>query len=74
VVDNEALWQIEDEIRLEEQRREFGPRFIELARAVYQTNTKRTEVKRQINQLLGSHLIEEKAYAGEPQCAAKANA
>jgi hypothetical protein len=63
---NEALWQIEDDIRLQEQRQDFGPRFIELARSVYRTNTKRTEIKRRINELLGSRIVEEKAYAGEP--------
>jgi tetratricopeptide (TPR) repeat protein len=59
---NEALWQIEDEIRACERSRDFGPKFIELARSVYQQNDRRSAIKRQINQLLGSHLIEEKAY------------
>ena len=60
---NEALWQIEDEIRLCERDEDFGPRFIALARSVYRTNDRRAALKRQINELLGSQLIEEKSYA-----------
>jgi hypothetical protein len=60
---NEALWQIEDEIRLCERGEDFGPRFIALARSVYRSNDRRAALKRQINELLGSKLIEEKSYA-----------
>jgi Family of unknown function (DUF6165) len=60
---NEALWRIEDDIRLCEKAGDFGPRFIELARAVYVTNDKRALVKRKINDLLGSAIVEEKSYA-----------
>ena len=60
---NEALWDIEDEIRVCERQGDFGPRFIELARAVYHQNDHRAALKRQINDLLGSRLIEEKSYA-----------
>ncbi len=60
---NEALWEIEDEIRLKEADADFGPRFIELARAVYVTNDERAAVKRRINDLLGSEIVEEKSYA-----------
>jgi len=59
---NEGLWEIEDEIRDWERRRDFGTRFIELARAVYHENDKRAAWKRQINDLLGSDLVEEKSY------------
>ncbi|HET6880903.1 MAG TPA: DUF6165 family protein [Pirellulales bacterium] len=59
---NEALWEIEDEIRVCERAGDFGPRFIELARSVYQQNDRRAELKREINQRLGSRLIEEKSY------------
>jgi hypothetical protein len=59
---NEALWDIEDEIRRCERDRDFGPRFIELARAVYHTNDQRAQLKREINDLLGSPIVEEKAY------------
>jgi hypothetical protein len=59
---NAALWDIEDEIRRCERDRDFGPRFIELARAVYHTNDQRAALKRAINELLGSRLVEEKDY------------
>ncbi len=59
---NEALWEIEDAIRLCEREEDFGPGFIALARSVYHQNDKRAALKRQINELLGSELIEEKAY------------
>ena len=60
---NEALWDIEDQIRDCERREDFGPEFIRLARAVYHSNDRRAAVKRQINERLGSALIEEKSYA-----------
>ena len=59
---NEALWDIEDEIRDKELAQAFDARFIELARAVYVTNDRRAALKRQINQALGSRLVEEKNY------------
>jgi hypothetical protein len=59
---NEALWEIEDEIRVKERQQSFDARFIELARSVYRTNDKRAAVKRAINLKLGSRLVEEKSY------------
>jgi len=59
---NEALWDIEDEIRQCERAGNFGPRFIELARSVYHQNDRRAALKRHINDLLGSKIIEEKEY------------
>jgi hypothetical protein len=59
---NETLWDIEDEIRDCERRRDFGDRFVELARQVYRTNDRRASLKYRINDLLGSDIIEEKAY------------
>jgi hypothetical protein len=59
---NEALWVIEDDIRDEERANRFGPRFIELARAVYVTNDERAAIKKRINTLLGSSIVEEKSY------------
>ena len=58
---NEALRQIEDEIRLCEREEDFGPRFIALARSVYRTNDRRAALKRQVDELLGSKLIEERS-------------
>jgi hypothetical protein len=59
---NEKLWDVEDDIRLCDRAGDFGPRFVELARAVYRQNDVRCALKRQINELLGSELIEEKGY------------
>lgn len=59
---NEALWEIEDDIRDKERAGEFDARFIELARAVYVTNDRRSEVKKKLNLHLGSRIIEEKSY------------
>jgi len=59
---NEALWEIEDDIRDKERDREFDQRFIELARSVYFTNDRRSQVKKQLNLHLGSQIIEEKSY------------
>ena len=60
---NSALWNIEDDIRKCEQAGEFGEQFLELARSVYRQNDKRAALKKEINILLGSSIIEEKSYA-----------
>ncbi|MBC8339990.1 MAG: hypothetical protein H8E39_15020 [Alphaproteobacteria bacterium] len=60
---NEALWEIEDDIRDCERDKNFGETFVQLARSVYISNDKRAALKREINELLGSSLIEEKSYA-----------
>jgi hypothetical protein len=57
------LWDVADELRLCEQRQDFGPRFIELARLVYRANDRRAALKRAVNELLHSPLVEEKSYA-----------
>ena len=59
---NEALWDIEDDIRVKEAAKSFDAEFIRLARAVYITNDKRAEIKKQINLATGSALVEEKSY------------
>jgi hypothetical protein len=61
---NERLWDVEDELRRCEARQEFGPAFVELARSVYRLNDERARLKRRLNELCGSTLIEEKSYAG----------
>lgn len=60
---NQQLWEIEDAIRDCERENDFGERFIELARSVYQTNDRRALLKREINVLLGSRIVEEKSYS-----------
>jgi hypothetical protein len=59
---NRELWDIEDEIREWEKRDHFGDRFIQLARLVYITNDKRARIKKELNLLTGSELMEEKSY------------
>jgi len=59
---NEALWEIEDDIREKESKKVFDEKFIKLARAVYITNDKRCDIKRSINLKLGSDFVEEKSY------------
>lgn len=59
---NAELWRIEDAIRLKESQHDFGPGFIELARAVYLTNDRRSAIKKEINSRYGSQIVEEKAY------------
>ena len=59
---NTTLWEIEDDIRDCERAKDFGPRFVELARQVYHTNDRRAALKRDLNRQLGSELVEEKSY------------
>jgi hypothetical protein len=59
---NAALWDIEDGKRDCERRQDFGPKFVELARRVYIDNDRRAAVKRAINLLVGSDIVEEKSY------------
>jgi len=59
---NEALWEIEDDIRDEERNKRFSDRFIELARAVYVTNDERANAKKKVNLHLNSSIVEEKSY------------
>jgi hypothetical protein len=59
---NEALWQVEDDLRACERAADFGPRFVELARSVYRRNDERAALKRQINELLGAAFSEQKSY------------
>ena len=59
---NTELWKIEDDIRECERNKDFGDQFISLARSVYFTNDKRSDVKKAINLLTDSGFIEEKSY------------
>ena len=59
---NQALWDIEDRIRVKEKEKAFDAGFVELARSVYVRNDERAAVKRDINRKLGSTLVEEKSY------------
>ena len=59
---NDALWDIEDKIRAKEATKSFDQEFIELARSVYMNNDRRGHLKRQVNAVLNSELVEEKQY------------
>ena len=59
---NTELWKIEDDIRECERNKDFGDQFISLARSVYFTNDKRSDVKKAINLVTDSGFIEEKSY------------
>ena len=60
---NSKLWDIEDWIRDCEKEQRFDKEFVELARSVYKLNDERSEIKRHINLLTKSQLIEEKSYS-----------
>ena len=59
---NSKLWVIEDDIRDCERDRNFDQKFIDLARSVYFTNDKRSEIKLEINKKFGSKIVEVKSY------------
>lgn len=59
---NLQLWDIEDAIRELERKKDFGEAFVETARSVYIQNDQRARLKKELNVLLGSSLIEEKSY------------
>ena len=59
---NTNLWNIEDKLRICEKNKDYGKNFIELARAVYLNNDKRSIIKLEINKILGSNIKEIKHY------------
>ena len=59
---NRALWEVEDALRAHERDGAFGADFVELARSVYRNNDRRAHIKRRINELTGSDIVEEKSY------------
>ena len=61
---NDRLWHLEDEIRTTDTAGDVRSNFAAQARAIYRLNDRRSALKRQINQLLGSPLTEEKQYRG----------
>jgi chromosome segregation ATPase len=60
---NEEIWSLEDEVRDHERRKDFGTSFISVARSIYRANDERAMLKRHINNLMGSDIIEEKSYS-----------
>lgn len=63
---NAVLWDVEDQIRAHERAGDFGAGFVTLARSVYTENDRRAALKRRINLLLGSDLVEEKVFTASP--------
>ena len=59
---NKKLWEVEDRLRLYEKNKEFNKQFIKDARSVYMLNDKRFKLKRQIDEMFNSELLEEKSY------------
>lgn len=59
---NKQLWDVEDSLRNCEQGRHFDENFIELARSVYKLNDERSIIKKKINTILNSRMVEEKSY------------
>ena len=60
---NLNLWDIEDKLRICEKNKDFGEKFIELARGVYFNNDSRAKIKSEINKLSGSNIKEIKQYS-----------
>ncbi|WP_448208714.1 DUF6165 family protein [Azospirillum sp. sgz302134] len=60
---NQQIWDIEDAVRDCERNKRFDDHFVALARSVYKTNDKRAAVKKKINELFNSRIVEEKSYA-----------
>ena len=61
---NRRLWDIEDALRAHERDSRFDMDFVDLARSVYRENDRRAALKRRINELTGSEIVEEKSYGG----------
>ena len=59
---NLELWDIENEKRKAEKNKDFGEKFIELARSVYKSNDERAKIKLSINNILGSNIKEVKSH------------
>ena len=59
---NLKLWDVEDKLRILEKDKDFGSEFIELARSVYFLNDKRAVIKKEINLMSQSDIVEEKDY------------
>jgi hypothetical protein len=59
---NTTLWDIEDNIRELERQKIFDASFVKIARSVYRSNDERSRIKRKINDLTGSVVVEEKSY------------
>jgi len=59
---NKKLWNVEDELRIHEKHLLFDDEFVRLARSVYKLNDERAKLKREINEITNSNIVEEKLY------------
>jgi len=59
---NEKLWNVEDKLRDKERSKQFDDEFIKLARDVYFTNDERARIKKNLNEVTNSKIVEEKSY------------
>lgn len=59
---NVAIWDNEEQLRACGGAEDFGAVFVEAARRIYRNNDRRFFVKRRINTLFGSAIVEEKSY------------
>lgn len=59
---NRSLWNIEEKKRNHEVNKLFDQKFIDLSRSVYILNDKRARLKKEINVIANSEIIEEKSY------------
>ena len=60
---NKALWDAENHVRTLEAKNDFGAEFVASARSIYRGNGERAKLKREINELAGSALREEKWFS-----------
>lgn len=60
---NTLLWTIEEQKRQHEKEKKFDDNFIQLARQVYLKNDERASIKRKINEIYNSQIIEEKSHS-----------
>lgn len=59
---NVALWDLENLVREFIRRGDFGPAFVDASRALYENRDRRTDIKAEIDKVLGSDLCEVKDY------------
>lgn len=59
---NFHLWRVEDMLREKERAKDFGEEFVNLARSVYKLNDRRATIKKAINAITRSTIVEEKSY------------
>lgn len=59
---NAKLWQLEDDVRVKMREQDYGPAFADIATGIHNANDERSAIKRKINELFNSEIVEEKIY------------